>query len=400
MSKKNYRSKEFAHLTPQESKLVKKHVANVTAKYQTSGMTLIAQNLKIKNEVQSLLGQDNIHINPLSYAQNIQRLIKRYREEHPVSFASAKANQDSVTKDDINNNKNQSAINEAIDDAVAQKTSDIHIKDGMKIEVVSFPEIPASEPYHVGETTTGNGHKEVYSAGEEAIAQHLKQNHIRFEHEAVLDGLVTEYNNNIQLPCDFVLDINGLLAMIEYNGSQHYNATSDVASYSHTVLNDARRIKFALNEGIPLLVIHHKDTGNMSSIINAFIGDIKRSTKTPTKYTAHTNAYFGEYSNNNVGRHHKVFPPLNYPHVNIDSDLGYIEVSHNQILIWDKDKLDNLLEDNKTLHGRNNALYRQNQEYRSNQLHLTDVLTESLQTIHDLQVSNDELRQQLSEKDE
>lgn len=67
----------------------------------------------------------------------------------------------------------------------------------------------------------------VFSTGEELVKSILEKLMIPYKHETVLKGLNKESNESVPLPCDFVISVQNHIAMIEYNGSQHYKPVMD-----------------------------------------------------------------------------------------------------------------------------------------------------------------------------
>ena len=129
------------------------------------------------------------------------------------------------------------------------------------------------------------------SKGEHTVERVLIDLNIEFKREVVLSGLTNEIGTH--LPVDFVIKVGNKLAMIEYNGDQHYRQIMDqVETFNCRVRNDATRISYASSTGIPLLVIHHKDLSKIQGIIKAFTNEIKSNCKKKRQYTGQSFGYF------------------------------------------------------------------------------------------------------------
>jgi len=346
--KHKFQSSEYENLTTKEIKIYKEQLQALYNKYKS--LNTSQRNARIKLELKKKLGGYNIVINNKSYElQTTKALLKL----------------DALAK------------NEQLD-TVKIEAEVVAIEAPVETTQSSEPIEPAAKvrEYTIGSASSHQANKNVFSAGEALIASVLDRLNIPYSHEAVLDGLESEYGQGRQLPCDFVLNVDGRLAMIEYNGRQHYEATNDVLAYSKQVTNDARRLSFARDNGIPYLPIHYKNGSKptIENLIDAFISDVRSNITTSKRYTNQTYGYFGEYLLTNNDLLAKVFPNINYPKLKTDKQLGYIEIDAEKVIIWEKDKLNALFNDNVTLSARNDYLYQQNNELREQIIELTKAL--------------------------
>jgi len=182
------------------------------------------------------------------------------------------------------------------------------------------------------------------SVPESQIIGILNNLKIFFDRERTFPNLISK-TEHVLLPVDFALNINGFLAIIEYNGSQHYKAKNSSTS-AHEALkrlssNGTARLDYCNKNNIPLLIIHYKDKDMLTRIVSDFIEDVKNSLHGTTKsYTAHTKGYFknipyGTFEDSPTG-------PIKPIQVHENDTLGYISLS-NDAIVWTKKELNTLL---------------------------------------------------------
>ncbi|APX71451.1 hypothetical protein M5C72_11910 [Companilactobacillus allii] len=182
------------------------------------------------------------------------------------------------------------------------------------------------------------------SEPESQIIGILNNMHILFDRERTFSNLISK-TENVLLPVDFALNINGFLAIIEYNGSQHYKAKNNTDSAQDALrrlsANGTARLNYCSKNDIPILIIHYKDKEKIIKIISSFIDDVKNNIHGTTKaYTQHTKAYF-----RNIPYHtFEVDPtgPIKPIQVHENDNLGYLSLS-NDAIVWTKKELDTLL---------------------------------------------------------
>lgn len=311
----------------------------------------------IKPRLMEKLKSHGIFLTNSSYNMHVTKFISQYKKEQISTITES----DTITV-----------------------TKPIEIKNESKLQ-------DTHKQYEIGDTANHHANRDVYSASELVIANVLKELLVPFLHESTLEGLVSHNDNTVELPCDFILDINGQLAMIEYNGQQHYqDMNNNLTSYSRLITNDNRRLMFAIKTGIPFLVISYKDhdTEVLKRIVTEFISDIKSNTITSQKYSEFTYGYFGAYSSDNNKLYKKVFPHPQYPVLNMNSKLGYIELTSDKILIWDKDRLERLIEDNENLSGKCNAFYQLNKDLKAQLEVMTKVLQQANTKLKEYKLSS------------
>jgi len=169
------------------------------------------------------------------------------------------------------------------------------------------------------------------SKGEKEVAKMLTNLNLPFKQEVHLTGLTNEIGTS--LPVDFVVNVAGKLAMIEFNGAQHYQPVMDqIQEFNCRIRNDNARISFANKTGIPLLVIHHKDLDKLSLVIKPFINQVKNNCKKKQKYASKSYGYFEAAINQTAPKITDVFAAthtLEVPVTHIKSgELS--QLSHNE----------------------------------------------------------------------
>ncbi|MDR0898748.1 MAG: hypothetical protein LBM27_00125 [Lactobacillaceae bacterium] len=188
------------------------------------------------------------------------------------------------------------------------------------------------------------------SEGEAAISVILTQMKVSFTREAELPGLMNEQGH--ALPVDFLLNFekgnHQVKAIIEYQGAQHFSKLSATPSeMMHQIqygTNDERRIMYARDVGVPLLVVHHKDKESIDSIIRRFVNEIKQwrgKRARMTNFGKYSVAYFG--ATNEYPK--PVEDDLTVSAIEVGGD-SYFEVNPNSVLIG-KDVLDALYQAQK-----------------------------------------------------
>lgn len=182
------------------------------------------------------------------------------------------------------------------------------------------------------------------SEPESQIIGILNNLQILFDRERKFDDLRSKSDHSM-LPVDFALNINGFLAIIEYNGAQHYspknNSETAKSAFRRLSANGTARLNFCEKNNIPLLIIHYKDKHQLQKIIEAFIEDIKNDLHNHTqKYTTHTKGFFHDlpycaFRSTPDGP----ISPLQFQE---NSQLGYLSLSSDAI-VWTKTELNTLL---------------------------------------------------------
>ena len=354
------KQKDFGQLTPQEVTLFYDKFKQVAEKYENTDLSNGKKDTHIKLELKSLIGMSGIKLNKNSYNNQVTKALRKFRDRQTQPFDTTNVS-DVVSKPVVSSpvkatpNSAKPSPSTPAENATPKTTN----------AVDKFPVI--SPPVYTRTAKMLHDSNPTYSVGEKFVADKLEDLNIRFNHEVELDGLVSEKDATFHLPCDFVLDIDGRIAVIEFNGQQHYEVWDDVETYARLVTNDARRLKFALDNGIPYLVIHYKDgvKSTINNIINEFISDVKKQRTTSMKYTARTYGHFGTYDASNNARYKDVFPNTSFPHMEKNEAVGYIQIDAEKIIIWDKSSLEMLLTSNDDLNNKANRLYVQNKSLRS-----------------------------------
>ncbi|WP_125567225.1 hypothetical protein [Companilactobacillus insicii] len=184
------------------------------------------------------------------------------------------------------------------------------------------------------------------SSSESEIIDILNRHNIFFEREKIFSGL-KGVTNNSSLPVDFAININGFLAIIEYNGAQHYrpinNTPSAIAAWRRLTKNGSARIKFATQNNIPLLVIHYKDRKAMKHLIPKFIEDIKFNIHdTKPRYTKNTKAYFAAFPYYNFDKtDDSPEAPVNPLKMEKIEELGCFNIDH--AILWTQEGLETMM---------------------------------------------------------
>ena len=199
------------------------------------------------------------------------------------------------------------------------------------------------------------------SKGEQAVDQVLTELNIECKQEVLLTGLTNETGTH--LPVDFVIKVGKKLAMIEYNGEQHYRQImGQVETFNSRVRNDATRIHYAATTGIPLLVIHHKDKAKVNKIIRTFVGEVKTGCKKKRQYTPQSFGYFERELSPVAPKVEDIFVSTNAlkePVATVDvktpfslthnNEFGFVQVgsSESGAIIWTNEQMNQFTADLK-----------------------------------------------------
>ncbi|MFD1465472.1 hypothetical protein ACFQ4L_05115 [Lapidilactobacillus mulanensis] len=184
------------------------------------------------------------------------------------------------------------------------------------------------------------------SKQEARIGQLLNELSIYFEREKVFPELKSQ--QGAHLPVDFALCIDDFLAIIEYNGAQHYqpiNKTPEaVDAWKRLNTNGNSRLNFTKKYDIPYLVIHYLDHTKLPEIIKKFVNDIQQhSQQQKIKYTKNTKGYFGSYPYRKFEATEVLSqkPSTNPLELTKNSQLGFVKLGQDTIL-WTQSGLDKL----------------------------------------------------------
>lgn len=223
------------------------------------------------------------------------------------------------------------------------------------------------------------------SEPESQIIGILNNLQIIFDRERTFPNLLSK-SENVLLPVDFSLNINGFLAIIEYNGAQHYKAKNS-SHAAHEALrrlsaNGTARLNYCNKNNIPLLIIHYKDKGKLIKIISSFIEDVKETLHETTRsYTAHTKGYFKNIPYATFGD--APTGPIKPIQLHENETLGYINLS-NDAIVWTKKELDTLL-------ARIDSYEKKINEYK---IVTADLVLNINALQHELELKNQELNEQ------
>lgn len=111
------------------------------------------------------------------------------------------------------------------------------------------------------------------SKGERAIKNHLISKNITYEKQYRFEKCRDKY----KLPFDFAIFIGNKIALIEYQGQQHFFPIEIFGGekvYNETINRDEIKRKFCLQVKIPLLVISYKDVKNIGILLDNFINKL------------------------------------------------------------------------------------------------------------------------------
>lgn len=199
------------------------------------------------------------------------------------------------------------------------------------------------------------------SKGEQAVVQVLNNLKIEFKREVMLAGLTNEIGTG--LPVDFVIKVDQKLAMIEYNGVQHYKQVFDqIEAFNCRVRNDSARVAYAATTGIPLLVIHHKDSAKIELILKTFVNEIKCNCKKKRQYTGHSFGYFEREQSATAPQIQDVFMSTNALHEPVatldvkapfplthNTEFGFVQVGSHEsgVIIWTIEQMNQFTADLK-----------------------------------------------------
>jgi len=265
------------------------------------------------------------------------------------------------------------------------------------------------------------------SKGEQAVEQVLTDLNIEFKREVMLSGLTNEIGTH--LPVDFVIKVGKKLAIIEYNGDQHYRQIMDqVETFNCRVRNDATRVNYAAATGVPLLVIHYKDLSKIENIIKIFVGEVKSNCKKKRQYSSHSFGYFQRELSPIAPKIKDVFVPthaLNEPVATVDlktpfplthnTEFGFVQVGSNEsgAIIWtieqlnqftadlkrEKAQIEMIKSENKQLIAKLSMSTNQLLELSKENTHLKIQVGELEEENEKLQAEVSELKQQLEQNE-
>lgn len=294
----------------------------------------------------------------------------------------------------INTDVEESPVQDVAEDRKQQTTEAPSILSTLGI-MEKYPELDVptvvNSDYQLGKGLSMPD-KSKFSAGERVIARHLDTRGVRYVHESTLPNLYAATEQKTPLPCDFIIDVDKEIAVIEYNGQQHYEpiGNNDIAAFSRRRMNDLERIRYSLDSGVPLLVISYKDIANIGTIVDRFIADVKRKRLEATKYTAKTIGYFSDaISEIDHTIHQKLFPSTNYPTIVKNDEFGYVALDENKIIIWDKDKLEAVIYDNKKLWENRAQLIEQNIHLKNELINIVSMVEKQvLNPVEPVEVDN------------
>lgn len=110
------------------------------------------------------------------------------------------------------------------------------------------------------------------SHGAMKIENYLKENHIIFEKEFKF----ADCKNKRKLPFDFLIRINAGVAIIEYNGSQHFKQ-NNWNRLEYIQQNDKIKRDYCKERNIPLLDINYNEHRKMKQNLDDFINKLKEN---------------------------------------------------------------------------------------------------------------------------
>lgn len=110
-----------------------------------------------------------------------------------------------------------------------------------------------------------------HSCGEFLIKQYLEKQYINFKTEYIFDNLVGTGGGNLRYDFAIFDNANKLIALIEFDGQQHFQEAGTYYNPNGTVqVHDAIKDEFAKEKNIPLLRIPYTEILHIESIIVAF----------------------------------------------------------------------------------------------------------------------------------
>jgi hypothetical protein len=111
------------------------------------------------------------------------------------------------------------------------------------------------------------------SKGENSIREYLNCRSINYTPQYQ----ISECRNILPLPFDFKIEVDGRMALIEYNGVQHYKSIKYFGGESrhlHTVHCDNIKKEYANLHNIPLLIIKYTEFPKIDYILDNFISSL------------------------------------------------------------------------------------------------------------------------------
>ena len=131
-------------------------------------------------------------------------------------------------------------------------------------------------------------------------------------------------------------------------------------------------------------MIHHDDGNkdNLIDIIDRFITDLKSNVTTSKSYSSKTYGYFSGFDSNNTKLHDEIFPKNIYPSIKQETDIGYVQLNAEQIIIWDKKSLDKILKENHILRSMINKLQTENNKLKDSLENVSKTLEETTKQLN------------------
>jgi len=248
------------------------------------------------------------------------------------------------------------------------------------------------------------GEKMKTSVGEYGTQQALEKMKIPYKREIKLENLVSA--KKTKLPTDFLIRVDDKVGMIEFNGRQHYHATSDWRksleemgnTFNKQQKNDQRRRNYVFETGIPLLEIHFKDFDNIESIIKHFVGHIQSDCSQPeTQYGEFSRGYFASIRKRKSPLYRKAWllffeedKPIDQKKIalnevdfktnEVDKKFGYLLLDEGKIL-WTKDKFDKHIKEPSALRAQVEKLKKENRKLQSSNDKLKDNHIKEINTL-------------------
>lgn len=109
------------------------------------------------------------------------------------------------------------------------------------------------------------------SKGEREVQQVLYYHEVRYFRETCFNDCRGGIHNKT-LPFDFSIYKDGkLVALIEYQGSQHFVDTFGMADYAKTIANDEIKRNYCKEKGIPLLEVPYWKFKEIDSLVVGFL---------------------------------------------------------------------------------------------------------------------------------
>lgn len=206
------------------------------------------------------------------------------------------------------------------------------------------------------------------SFGEHVTEMVLRKLKVKYKREVVLEELVDL--NQKPLPIDFLILVEDRVAMIEFNGRQHYYGVNTwdgsldemSATFNRLQRNDQKRRDYVQRSGIPLLAIHFQDFESAEVVIKQFINHVVgRISKSEVAYAQSSRGYFTLAKKQNSELYRNAWrlfivekPSIYFSMQNIDlsdgnkNEFGQIHLGDGKIL-WTERHFNKLISKNKSL---------------------------------------------------